>query len=45
MQAVFVARGPAFRSGVEVEPFENIHLYELIAKILDLDPAPNDVVS
>lgn len=42
MQAVFVARGPAFRSGVEVEPFENIHLYELIAEILELDPAPND---
>lgn len=42
MGATFIARGPAFKSGVVVEPFENIHLYNLMAKILKLQPAPND---
>lgn len=31
LQALFVAHGPAFKSGVEVEPFENIELYNLMA--------------
>ena len=26
-----MARGPAFKEGVEVPPFENIELYNLIA--------------
>lgn len=42
MRATFVAKGPAFRRGVAVAPFDNIHIYELIAAILGLDPAPND---
>ncbi|TDI92148.1 MAG: alkaline phosphatase family protein [Caldithrix sp.] len=42
MGATFIASGPAFKSGVMVEPFRNIHIYELMAKILDLLPAPND---
>ncbi len=42
MGAVFVARGPAFKEGLVVGPFENIHLYNLMAAILGLDPAPND---
>lgn len=42
MAAVFVARGPSFRSGVVVEPVENVHLYELMARLLGLRPAPND---
>jgi predicted AlkP superfamily pyrophosphatase or phosphodiesterase len=42
MRAFFAAHGPAFRSGVEVEPFENIHLYNLVCRILQLTPAPND---
>ena len=42
MGATFIARGPAFKSGLVVEPFLNIHLYELMAAILNLPPAPND---
>jgi len=42
MQALFVANGPAFRQGIEIAPFENIDLYDLLARILGLNPAPND---
>jgi predicted AlkP superfamily pyrophosphatase or phosphodiesterase len=42
MRAFFAARGPAFRSAAEVEPFENIHIYNLVCRILNLTPAPND---
>jgi len=36
MKAIFYAAGPDIRAGVEVPPFENIHLYPLIAEILGL---------
>ncbi|MFT5142948.1 MAG: putative AlkP superfamily pyrophosphatase or phosphodiesterase [Rhodothermales bacterium] len=42
MRALFVAYGPAFERGVRVEPFENIHLYNLMARVVGLAPAPND---
>ena len=42
MRALFVAAGPSFRTGAVVEPFQNIHVYSLMAKILGLTPAPND---
>ncbi len=42
MGAIFIARGPAFKSGLVVTPFQNIHIYNLMAEILDLQPAPND---
>jgi predicted AlkP superfamily pyrophosphatase or phosphodiesterase len=42
MRATFLARGPAFPKGTVVEPFRNIHIYELLAHILRLTPAPND---
>ncbi|TDI68794.1 MAG: alkaline phosphatase family protein [Bacteroidetes bacterium] len=42
MRALFVAHGPAFRENVKIEPFENIHLYALMAHILELDPAETD---
>ena len=42
MRALFVAHGPAFRSEVEIESFDSVHLYELLAAVLGLDPAPND---
>jgi len=37
MKALFVAAGPDIRSGVALEPFENVNLYPLVAKILGLD--------
>lgn len=42
MGALFVAHGPAFKKGLQVGPFSNVHLYNLMAFILGLDPAPND---
>lgn len=42
MRALFIANGPSFKSGMEIDPFENIHIYEMLAKILGLDPAEND---
>jgi predicted AlkP superfamily pyrophosphatase or phosphodiesterase len=42
MQATFIARGSAFKKGYVAEPFENIHVYELMCKILGLTPAKND---
>jgi predicted AlkP superfamily pyrophosphatase or phosphodiesterase len=42
MQGLFVAAGPAFRRGVTVRPFENIHIYNALAAALHLRPAPND---
>ena len=38
MQAIFVAEGPAFKSGYSKEVFENIHIYPLLAHILGLEP-------
>jgi predicted AlkP superfamily pyrophosphatase or phosphodiesterase len=42
MRALFLAAGPSFRQGVTAAPFRNIHVYDLIAGILGLTPAPND---
>jgi len=42
MRATFIAHGAAFKRGAVVEPFENIHIYNLMAKILGLTPAIND---
>ncbi|XP_041484492.1 venom phosphodiesterase 2-like [Lytechinus variegatus] len=42
MKAMFVAIGPGFKSGVEVQPFQNIELYNVMCELLDLDPAPNN---
>ena len=42
MHGFFAAFGPAFPGGVKIQPFENIHIYELISEILGLVPAPND---
>ena len=42
MRALFLARGPAFARGAVVPPFQNIHVYDLVAHILRLTPAAND---
>ena len=36
MKALFVATGPDIRAGVTVQPFENVNVYPLIARILGL---------
>ncbi len=42
MRALFIGHGPAFRSRYLSEPFQNIEIYNLMCKILNLKPAPND---
>ena len=37
MKAIFFAAGPDIRSGQKVQPFENVNLYPLVARILGLD--------
>lgn len=42
MRALFIAHGPAFKSGAKMPPFENINLYSLFAHLQGLQPAKND---
>jgi predicted AlkP superfamily pyrophosphatase or phosphodiesterase len=42
MEAIFYAAGPAFKKNVELPVMPNVNLYLIIAKLLGLDPAPND---
>lgn len=42
MRGVFIAHGPAFAPGSRTGPVEAIDLYELMAALLELQPAPND---
>jgi len=42
MRAIFIAHGSAFKKGSIIEPFENIHVYNVMTRILGLSPAPND---
>ncbi len=42
MQALFVAAGPSLRRGIIVEAFENVHVYELLCKLLHITPVKND---
>ena len=36
MRATSIAWGPAFKKGMVIDGFENVHVYPLIAKILGL---------
>ncbi len=42
MRAAFIAHGSAFKKGFTAEPFENVDVYDLMCKILNLNPAKND---
>lgn len=42
MRATFIAYGNAFRKRTVIAPFQNIHIYNMMTKILGLKPAPND---
>jgi predicted AlkP superfamily pyrophosphatase or phosphodiesterase len=41
MRALFVASGPAFRRGVTLQPFANVDVYPLLARLLGIQPAPS----
>ncbi|KAK2186559.1 hypothetical protein NP493_196g03063 [Ridgeia piscesae] len=42
MQALFVGYGPSFKTGKTVEPFESIELYNLMSRLMNINPAPNN---
>ncbi|XP_045150243.1 ectonucleotide pyrophosphatase/phosphodiesterase family member 3, partial [Echinops telfairi] len=42
MEAIFLAHGPGFKEKTEVEPFENIEIYNLLCDLLRIHPAPNN---
>jgi alkaline phosphatase D len=42
MHAIFYATGPAFRKGLTIKQLNNTDIYNLICRILKIDPAPND---
>lgn len=42
MQATFIAHGAAFKRGYTAEPFPNVDVYNIMARILGLKPAKND---
>ena len=42
MRAVFIAHGPAFKRGFVVPEFDNVDIYPLLTKILDIPTRPND---
>lgn len=42
MRALFIGHGPAFTRGLEVPPFQNIHIYPMLARLLGIETAAND---
>ena len=42
MEAIFYAAGPSFKQNVELPVMANVNLYLMIARLLNLQPAPND---
>jgi predicted AlkP superfamily pyrophosphatase or phosphodiesterase len=42
MAALFIANGPAFRRGLHLPGFDNVHVYPLLARLLGLTPHPSD---
>ena len=42
MHGLFIAAGPGLREGVVVPPFEAVHVYELLCRLLGITPVKND---
>ena len=42
MHGIFYADGPSFKKGFVQPAFENVHIYELLAKLLEITPAKTD---
>ena len=41
MHALFIAKGPSFKKGIVVPPFENINIYPMLCHILNITPNKN----
>ena len=42
MHGIFIAAGPAFRKNYIGKTFANVHIYEMLCKVLDINPSPNN---
>lgn len=42
MKTIFRAVGPNFQRGLEVEPFESVHVYALMCQLLGIQPESHD---
>ena len=42
MHAVFLAHGSSFKRGLTIGRFESVEIYNLMAAVLDIEPALND---
>lgn len=42
MRTIFLARGPAFRRDVVIDPIENVDVYPLLARLLGIEPVGDD---
>ena len=42
MKTIFRAFGPNFKKNFISEPFDSIHIYPLMCKLLEIDPAPHN---
>lgn len=42
MAALFIANGPAFRTGINVPSFDNVDVYPLLARLIGVTPHPSD---
>ncbi|RFP11393.1 MULTISPECIES: ectonucleotide pyrophosphatase/phosphodiesterase [unclassified Duganella] len=42
MGAIFIATGPAFKPGVVLPAFDNVDVYPLLMRLLNLEPLPSD---
>lgn len=45
MHAVFMAKGPIFKPGQIIKPFDSINLFNLFCHVLKLKCSPSDVVT
>jgi len=39
MHSIFMAYGPEIKSNFQVDSFENIHIYPLLCKLLEIKPS------
>lgn len=42
MKTIFRAFGPDFKKNFITEPFDSIHIYPLMCKLLEIEPAPHN---
>ncbi|XP_046360522.2 ectonucleotide pyrophosphatase/phosphodiesterase family member 5-like [Haliotis rufescens] len=42
MKPIFLARGPNFKTNFKSDPIQNVDIYPLVCKLLNIEPAPNN---